>query len=81
MERRDLIKGLAGGTALNLAGLLAQRDLRAEPTPQEAKARHGLPSLKITNVKAILAALPQIRLVVVEVETNEPGLYGLGLPH
>jgi mannonate dehydratase len=38
----------------------------------------GLPALKITNVKAICTAPEGIRLVVVKVETSEPGLYGLG---
>ena len=38
----------------------------------------GLPPLKITNVKAICTAPDGIRLVVVKVETSEPGLYGLG---
>src|SRR5438045_1616694 len=38
----------------------------------------GLPALKITNVKTILTAPAGIRLVVVKVETSEPGLYGLG---
>src|SRR5579859_5177987 len=35
-------------------------------------------SLKITNVKAICTAPNGIRLVVVKVETSEPGLYGVG---
>jgi len=34
--------------------------------------------LKITNVKSILTAPEGIALVVVKVETDEPGLYGLG---
>src|SRR3712207_1245604 len=38
----------------------------------------GMPALKITNVKAICTAPDNIRLVVVKVETDEPGLYGLG---
>lgn len=38
----------------------------------------GMPALKITNVKAICTAPEGIRLVVVKVETSEPGLYGLG---
>lgn len=34
--------------------------------------------LKITNVKTILTAPGGVNLVVVKVETSEPGLYGLG---
>jgi mannonate dehydratase len=38
----------------------------------------GLPPLQITAVRAICTAPDGIRLVVVKVETSEPGLYGLG---
>src|SRR5437588_12002457 len=38
----------------------------------------GVSSLRITRVKAICTAPERIRLVVVKVETSEPGLYGLG---
>lgn len=38
----------------------------------------GLPALRITDVRAIRTAPEGIRLVVVKVETSEPGLYGLG---
>lgn len=38
----------------------------------------NLGTLKITDVKTILTAPAGIRLVVVKVTTNEPGLYGLG---
>ena len=77
MKRRELFQGFAAGAALNLATLTAPEGLRAAAPPQET-ARRGLPPLKITNIKAILTAPPRIRLTVVKVETNEPGLYGLG---
>src|ERR671938_488361 len=59
------------------------------PAPEQANAVQpvmapawepsgGLPALKITNVKAICTAPDGIRLVVVKIETSEPGLYGLG---
>ncbi len=38
----------------------------------------GMKALKITNVKTICTAPDGIRLVIVKVETSEPGLYGLG---
>ncbi len=41
-------------------------------------AERGLPAVTITDVKVILTAPNGIRLVVVKVETSEPGLYGLG---
>jgi mannonate dehydratase len=39
---------------------------------------HGEPPLRITRVKPICTAPDGIRLIVVKVETSEPGLYGLG---
>src|SRR5262249_12441939 len=36
------------------------------------------PGLKITDLQTILTAPANIRLVVVKVQTSEPGLYGLG---
>ncbi len=79
MRRRELLQGLAGGAALNLAGLVAHPQLRAAPSPQEAQAKRGLPALQITDVRAILTAPPGLpRTVVVKVETSEPGLSGIG---
>jgi mannonate dehydratase len=50
--------------------------------PWEAKAiqksYNGLPPLKITKVKAIATCPHGIELIVVKVETSEPGLYGIG---
>jgi mannonate dehydratase len=55
------------------------RALAQEPKPQEAPPRSDkLGKLKITDVRTILTAPAGIRLVVVKVLTNEPGLYGLG---
>jgi len=83
MNRRNLLKnlglGLAGGTMGSLAlsdGAMAQ----GKTAKKYNQATKGLPPLKITNVKAI-ATRPGgsgANLVVVKVETSEPGLYGLG---
>ena len=42
------------------------------------QATKALPPLKITNVKAIATQPHGIELIVVKVETSEPGLYGIG---
>src|ERR1043166_8295768 len=73
MNRRDMLKS-AAVTAL---GLIAEKEQAlaeavSKQTPQ-------LAPLKITKVRPILTApQPNVRFVVVKVETSEPGLYGLG---
>ncbi len=72
-----MLKGAGLGTAAAVLGLLTRKD---EAIAQvTANAAQGSAPLKITKVRPILTA-PQarIRLVVVKVETSEPGLYGLG---
>ncbi|MGH9455226.1 MAG: D-galactonate dehydratase family protein, partial [Terriglobia bacterium] len=85
--RRNFLKGTAGflgGTTL--AGTLARAasGSSAEPgrtgfsLPDQAQARtHGLPPLKITEVRVIVTC-PGRNYVVVKILTNEPGLYGVG---
>ena len=41
-------------------------------------SERGVPPIKITDVQTILTAPDHIRLVVVKVLTDQPGLYGLG---
>jgi mannonate dehydratase len=66
---------LARSTAAGLPALLVSGPARAQPA-QPAAGK--LAPLKITDVKTVLTAPANIRLVVVKVLTNEPGLYGLG---
>lgn len=77
MNRRDLLKLLGTGAIYGALGSLDQKNEALAEVYQ--KSTKGLPQLKIKNVKAILTS-PQygLRLVVVKVETSEPGLYGLG---
>jgi len=77
MNRRQWLRGLAlgaGGTTLPLLGNGFSLAAAASPP---APSR-GLPPLRITDVKTILTAPAGLRLAVVKVTTNEPGLYGLG---
>lgn len=73
-NRRDLMQAIAlGASATQVAS--------AAPSANQTYARstRGLPRLKITSVKAILTCPNNIRtIVVVKVDTSEPGLYGLG---
>src|ERR1700732_3808287 len=46
-------------------------------SPGGAWSNKGLPPLKIKSVKAIATAPEGANLIVVKVETTEPGLYGL----
>jgi len=77
MNRREAMKLLAAGSATGLLGLFSPPEARAEShvTPSWAK---GVPPVKIKSVKAIATAPEGSNLVIVKVETTEPGLYGLG---
>lgn len=81
MNRRNVIKnlgaGLAGGS---LATLGLAENAMAEQVSSEKyrRATKGLPPVKITNVKAIATQPHGIEQVIVKVETDEPGLYGVG---
>jgi len=78
MNRRQLLKQSTLGTGmLGLPWLFGNPRARAEQPSAPADGRK-LPPLKITDIKTILTAPAGIRLVVVKVLTNEPGLYGLG---
>src|SRR6476646_6108563 len=68
MNRRDAI----GTISLGGAGLMA--DLN----PAFAQAVAGAAPVKIRDIKTILTAPNRIRLVIVKVETTEPGLAGWG---
>jgi mannonate dehydratase len=69
MKRRNLLKG-AMLAPLTLAPMAVHS--------ASLKDKYKLPEVKITKVKAIATAPNGIELIVVKVETSEPGLYGLG---
>jgi mannonate dehydratase len=75
MKRRDWLRiGAAGAGLASLS--LYETTTRAQEQPPAAAAKGS--KLKITDVKAILTSPAGIRLVVVKVQTSEPGLFGLG---
>lgn len=51
---------------------------RSSETEAQPASFGGNSPIKITDVKVVLTAPERIRLVVVKVETSEPGLYGWG---
>ena len=73
MRRREAFRLAAGGPA---AGLLGARAAAADARVE--RALRGLPSPKITDVRAIATAPAGLRLVVVKVTTDQDGLYGYG---
>jgi len=81
-NRRNVLKSLGAGLAGSTLGTfgLAQPSHAEESATEEKyrRATKGLPPVKITNVKAIATQPKRANLVVVKVETDEPGLYGVG---
>ena len=75
-SRRETLKMLGIGSAAGMLNMLGSNDAQArDQKPSYAK---GLPVVKIKSVKAIATAPQGSNLIVVKVETTEPGLYGLG---
>lgn len=58
-------------------GTRADRNI-SKMTGTDGNYANGLPPVKIKSVKAITTAPEGLNLVVVKVDTTEPGLYGLG---
>jgi len=65
------------GSASGLVAMFGSMPANAERDIMPAYAK-GLPPVKIKSVKAIATAPQGSNLIVVKVETTEPGLYGLG---
>ncbi len=75
MDRRELIKGVGLTTATGALGLW---NVPAKSQETEGAGINGMPSVKITKVKSIVTCPHGIELIVVKVETDQPGLYGYG---
>ncbi|MDZ4689102.1 MAG: enolase C-terminal domain-like protein, partial [Planctomycetaceae bacterium] len=72
LDRRDWLKFAAAG--LGFASCGASQSALAQEPPQVA----GGGRLTITDVRAIVTQPSRSRLVVVKVQTSDPGLYGVG---
>src|SRR5262245_14428707 len=78
MNRRDALGTLSIGGASLIASESLTGALHAGVHPGYAQAVAGVAPVKIRDIKTILTAPNRIRLVVVKVETTEPGLVGWG---
>ena len=76
-SRRDALKMLALGSSAGLLGLFGTEEARAA-TYETPSYQKGLAPVRIKSVKAIVTAPSGSNLIVVKVETTEPGLYGYG---
>ncbi len=76
-NRRDSMKMLGLGSAglLSMFGGISNAQAKDKETPSYAR---GMAPVKIKSVKAIGTRPNGSNLIVVKVETTEPGLYGLG---
>ena len=76
-SRREAMKLIAAGSTVGFLGMFGSPFIREEKYEIPSYAK-GLAPVKIRSVKAIATAPEGINLIVVKVETTEPGLYGLG---
>src|SRR5215470_5900451 len=82
MNRREALNFLSKAAVAGGAGMISTgsglADSLQNQTPQEQASRKGSAPVKIRDIKTILTAPDRIRLVIVKIETTEPGLRGLG---
>jgi mannonate dehydratase len=76
-DRRTALKALGLGSAAGAFGLTGSAMAQSNRSDQGATF-NGMDPVKITKVRPILTAPYGINLVIVKVETDQPGLYGVG---
>ena len=77
-RRRNLLKMMTVGSAAGIAGLFGAPAAAMPSRYEKPRYAKGQAPVKIRSVKAIATAPAGSNLIVVKVETTEPGLYGLG---
>lgn len=82
LNRRDVLKTIGLGSTAAALGLFASHSaFSATTTIEDNETRFyskGMVPVKITKVRAIITAPYEHNLVIVKVETNQAGLYGIG---
>src|SRR5262245_37933507 len=81
MNRRDALRNLSIAAAASAADFLSSIGAKRQVLAQDRetpKALNGKAPVKIKDIKTNMTAPDRIRLVIVKVETSEPGLYGWG---
>jgi mannonate dehydratase len=78
MHRREWLRHSAVGAGVVGLPLLASVAQGAPLRPAQPAGNPPLAPLRILDIRTLLTAPAGIRLVVVKVLTNQPGLYGLG---
>src|SRR5450755_2654482 len=77
-SRRSVLKLLGLGTTSGFVGIFGGISGARAAGIEKPFNSGSLPPIKIRSVKAIATAPQGANLVIVKVETTEPGLYGLG---
>jgi len=77
MKRRDALRRLSTGSLLAGTAMMGGAEALGQAPPVPPAPR-GLPPIRIKDIQTILTAPNRIRLVVVKVVTDQPGLHGWG---
>lgn len=77
-DRREALKMLGIGSTAGIMGMFGSSSSASASEKEAPSYARGMAPVKITSVRAIACAPAGSNLIVVRVETSEPGLYGLG---
>lgn len=77
-SRRETMKKIALGSTAGLFSLMGSPFANARTPKISDRYKVGMAPVTIRSVKAIATAPEGSNLIVVKIETSEPGLYGLG---